>query len=95
MLTRLVIFVAPTLMLGLARISCAQEPYAPPSETLWNQMVQAADQISMPGPSNRQLMQLFQQVQRQAQLEASQEKMAHGTGKKAEEEKKPEKSGNK
>jgi len=60
----------------LATSAQAQQPYAPPPEALWTQMVTALDGVSMPGPSNRQMMQILQQVQQQAQIEAARAKAA-------------------
>lgn len=75
------------IFLALMSVSAqAQQPaYAPPSETLWNQMVNALDGVSMPGSANRQVLQILQQVQQAAQQEAARANaMPAQTGKKNE-----------
>lgn len=56
--------------MGLWARGHAETPaYAAPSELLWSQMVTALDSVSMPGPANRQVMQILIQVQQQARSE--------------------------
>lgn len=64
------VFLALVLLPARAHAQAA-EVYNAPSEALWHQMVQSLDGISMPGPANRQMLQVLWQVQQQAAKDAA------------------------
>jgi hypothetical protein len=63
------------VLVALPAAAQQPQPYAPPSEALWNQMVTALDGVAMQGPANRQVMSILQEVQRQAAMESARAKV--------------------
>lgn len=59
------------LALLLLTASASAQDYAPPSRDLWNQMVQALQQLPMSAAAHAQMSQILQGVQAQALREAA------------------------
>ena len=66
-----------TIIFLLSATAVAQEPpagYAPPDEQLWQQMIQAIGNISMPLTAHQQVQQIMQSVEGEAKARAAKAK---------------------
>lgn len=61
------LFIIATLFIST---SAQAQNYDAPDQELWNQFKMTADSLPIGGPANRQLMQLFESVEREAQRKA-------------------------